>query len=65
MDIQNITKEQFETLILLRSLEEFITDEHENLSSLSEVIWTLEESLSDKEHKQLVADICKIGRAHV
>ena len=60
MDIQNITKEQFETLILLRSLEEFITDEHENLSSLSEVIWTLEESLSDKEHKQLVADICSL-----
>ena len=60
MDIQNITKEQFETLILLRSLEEFITDEHENLASLSEVIWTLEESLSDKEHKQLVADICSL-----
>lgn len=60
MDIQNITKEQFETLILLRSLEEFITDEHENLSSLSEVIWTLEESLSDKEHKQLVMDICRL-----
>ena len=60
MDIQNITKEQFETLILLRSLEEFITDEHENLSSLSEVIWTLEESLSNEEHKQLVADICKL-----
>ena len=60
MDIQNITKEQFETLILLRSLEEFITDEHENLSSLSEVIWTLEESLSDKEHKQLVGDICRL-----
>lgn len=60
MDIQNITKEQFETLILLRSLDEFITDEHENLSSLSEVIWTLEESLSDKEHKQLVADICSL-----
>lgn len=60
MDIQNITKEQFETLILLRSLEEFITDEHENLSSLSEVIWTLEESLSNEEHKQLVTNICKL-----
>jgi len=60
MDIQDITKEQFETLILIRSLEEFITDEHENLSSLSEVIWTLEESLSDEEHKQLVSDICKL-----
>ena len=63
MDIQNITKEQFETLILLRSLEEFITDEHENLASLSEVIWTLEESLSDKEHKQLVGDICRLTKA--
>ena len=60
MDIQDITKEQLETLILVRSLEEFITEEHENLSSLSEVIWTLEESLSDGEHKQLVSDICKL-----
>lgn len=60
MDIQDITKEQFETLVLIRSLEEFITNEHENLSSLSEVIWTLEESLSDEEHKQLVSDICKL-----
>ena len=60
MDIKDITKEQFETLVLVRSLEEFITEEHENLSSLSEVIWTLEESLSDGEHKQLVSDICKL-----
>ena len=60
MNLRDITKEQLETLILIRSLEEFITDEHENLSSLSEVIWTLEESLSDREHKQLVSDICKL-----
>ena len=60
MDIKDITKEQLETLILIKSLEEFITDGHENLSSLSEVIWTLEESLSDGEHKQLVSDICKL-----
>ena len=60
MDIKDITKEQFGTLVLVRSLEEFITEEHENLSSLSEVIWTLEESLSDGEHKQLVSDICKL-----
>ena len=60
MDTQDITKEQLETLILIRSLEEFVTDEHENLSSLSEVIWTLEESLSNEEHKQLVTDICKL-----
>ena len=60
MDIKDITKEQFETLVLVRSLEEFITEEHESLSSLSEVIWTLEESLSDGEHKQLVSDICKL-----
>ena len=60
MDTQDITKEQFETLVLVRSLEEFITEEHENLSSLSEVIWTLEESLSNEEHKQLVTNICKL-----
>ena len=60
MDIRDITKEQFETLILLRSLEEFITDKYENLSRLSEVIWTLEESLSNEEHRQLVTDICNL-----
>ncbi len=60
MDIRDITKEQFETLILLRSLEEFIADKHETFPSLSEVIWTLEESLSNEEHKQLVTDICKL-----
>ena len=60
MNIQDITMEQLETLVLIRSLEEFVTDEHENLSSLSEVIWTLEESLSNEEHEQLVADICKL-----
>ena len=60
MNTQDITMEQLETLVLIRSLEEFVTDEHENLSSLSEVIWTLEESLSDGEHKQLVSDICKL-----
>jgi hypothetical protein len=31
MDIKDITKEQLETLILIKSLEEFVTDEHENL----------------------------------
>ena len=60
MNTQDITIEQLETLVLVRSLEEFVTDEHENLSSLSEVIWTLEESLSNEEHEQLVADICKL-----
>ena len=62
MNTQDITMEQLETLVLIRSLEEFVTDEHENLSSLSEVIWTLEESLSDEEHKQLVSDICKLTK---
>ena len=60
MDIRDITKEQFETLVLIRSLEEFVTDEHENLSTLSGAVWTLEESLSNEEHKQLVTDICKL-----
>ena len=60
MNTQDITMEQLETLVLIRSLEEFVTDEHENLSTLSGAVWTLEESLSDKEHEQLVADICKL-----
>ena len=60
MNTQDITMEQLETLILIRSLEEFVTDGHENLSTLSGAVWTLEESLSDKEHGQLVADICKL-----
>ena len=58
MDTRDITKEQFETLVLIRSLEEFITDEYENLSTLRGAVWTLEESLSEKGHKQLVEDIC-------
>lgn len=32
MNTQDITMEQLETLVLIRSLEEFVTDEHENLS---------------------------------
>ena len=60
MNTQDITMEQLETLVLIRSLEEFVTDEHENLSTLSGAVWTLEESLSDKEHEQLAADICKL-----
>ncbi len=60
MSTNDITKEQMETLVLIRSLEEFITDEHENLSKLDEVIWTLEESLSTEEHEKLVSDICKL-----
>lgn len=58
MDTRDITKEQLETLVLVRCFEEFITDEHENLSNLSGVIFTLEESLSTEEHRQLVKDIC-------
>lgn len=58
MDIQNITKEQFETLILIRSLEEFISDKREEYPTLSEAVWNLAESLSDEDFKQLVLDIC-------
>jgi len=60
MDTKDITKEQLETLVLIRTLEEFITDEHENLSALDEVIWTLEESLTTEEHQKLVKDVCKL-----
>nr|WP_300807832.1 hypothetical protein [uncultured Acetatifactor sp.] len=60
MDIRDITKEQFETLILLRSLEEFIADKHETFPSLSEAIWKLEENLPDEDYKQLVTDICRL-----
>lgn len=58
MDIQNITKEQFETLILIRSLEEFISDKREQYPTLCEAVWNLEESLSYEDYKQLVLDIC-------
>ena len=60
MNTKDITMEQLETLVLIRSLEEFITDEYENLESLNEVIWTLKESLSDDEHEKLVKDICRL-----
>lgn len=60
MDIRDITERQLETLVLIKSLSEFITDEYENFSSLSGTVWTLEESLSEEEHMQLVEDICKL-----
>lgn len=45
MEIKDITKEQLETLILLRSLEEFITDEHETYSDLNEAVGAFGEGL--------------------
>jgi len=37
VDTKDITKEQMETLVLICSLEEFITDEYKNLLSPNEV----------------------------
>ena len=58
--IQDITERELNTLILIRSMKEFITDEYDNLSSLNNVVWSFEESLSAEEHMQYVEDICKL-----
>lgn len=63
MEIRDITKEQLETLVLIRSLEEFITDEHENLSSISDVVCTFADNLETKEFERLGKDICALTRA--
>ena len=60
MDIRDITKEQFETLILLRSLEAFITDEYEDLSNLSEVVCNFADNQDTEEFNRLAKDICKL-----
>lgn len=60
MNTTDITSRQLDTLVLVRSLEEFITDEHDNLMCLGDVIFTFEESMSDTEHINFVEDICKL-----
>ncbi|MCM1118076.1 MAG: hypothetical protein NC543_01765 [bacterium] len=63
MDIQNITKEQFETLILIRSLEEFVTDKYDNLSTLSGAVETLGDNLEKDERIQYIKDIYNLTKA--
>lgn len=63
MDIRDITKEQLETLVLIRSLEEFITDEHENLSSISDVVCTFADNLETEDFERLAKDICALTKA--
>ncbi len=60
MDIRDITERQLETLVLIKSLSEFITDEYEHLESLNGVVWSFEEGLSEREHRQYVEDICEL-----
>lgn len=60
MNVTDITERQFETLVLIRTLEGFINSEYEHLEDLRGVVWNFEESLSEKEHKQYVEDICKL-----
>lgn len=67
MEIKDITKEQLETLILLRSLEEFITDEHETYSDLNEAVGAFGEGLVEngqgQEWDRFVKDILKLTEA--
>ena len=60
MNTKGITEKQFETLVLIHAMEEFLTDEQEENSSLNEVAWSLEESLSVSEHKDYVRAICML-----
>lgn len=63
MEIKDITKEQLEALILLRSLEEFITDEEESLSCFSDVVCTYADNLETKDFERLARDICSLTKA--
>ena len=63
MIASDITRQRLNTLILVHSLEEFITDEYDNLDKLSDVIYNFEESMSDDEHIRFVEDICKLTDA--
>lgn len=60
MNTNDITGRQFETLVLIRAMEEFVTDEQEEFNSLNKVAWSLEESLSVSEHKDYVREICML-----
>lgn len=60
MNTKGITEKQFETLVLIHAMEEFLTDEQEEYSSLNKVAWSLEESLSVSEHKDYVREICML-----
>lgn len=59
MNTKDITKEQLDTLVLIHSLEEFITDEHENLSNLNDVICNFAENQTE-DFNRLAKDICKL-----
>lgn len=60
MNTNDITEKQFETLVLIRAMEEFVTDGQEEFSSLNKAVWSLEESLSVSEHKDYVKEICML-----
>lgn len=60
MDIRDITQEQLDALVLVRSLKEFVTDEHDNLTCLSDVIYTFEEGMPDDERINFVEDIVRL-----
>lgn len=63
MEIKDITKGQLEALILLRSLEEFITDGDENLSCFSDVVYTFADNLEAEDFERLARDICTLTKA--
>lgn len=60
MNTKDITMGQLETLVLIHSLEEFITDEDEDLSSLSDIICNFADNLETKDFNRLAKDICKL-----
>lgn len=62
MEIKDITKEQLETLILLRSLEEFITDEDKTLSCFSDVVCAYADNLEAEDFERLARDICSLTK---
>lgn len=62
MDVKDITEQQFGTLVLIRSLEEFINVKDEELATLGKVVQNFSESLDVEDTEQYWLDICRLTK---
>lgn len=62
MEEQKLTKEQLDTLVLIKSMEELVRDEHEDFPTLNGVVESFVEGITvtDEDCRQLVMDICML-----
>jgi len=57
MSTKDITTEQMETLVLIRSVEEFISTESNDFDTLADALWTLNENFSVEDSIMLATNI--------